>query len=174
VTRHAAFLRGVNLGRRQVKSAELRAAFEEMGLEGVKTLLASGNVLFEAGEDEGLQTRIERGLQDRFGFAIGTVLRRLDELRAQVERQPFGGRSEDADTKLYVLLFAELLPDSVQLVGLPNDFDIVGRTPREVFVIAHRKPNGRYGEGMVKLEKQVPKGALVTTRNWNTIIKAAA
>ena len=42
MTRYAAFLRGVNLGKRTVKSAELRAAFEELGFSDVKTLLASG------------------------------------------------------------------------------------------------------------------------------------
>jgi uncharacterized protein (DUF1697 family) len=46
--RFAAFLRGINVGgRKAVKMAELRAAFEMMGLERVETVLASGNVLFE-------------------------------------------------------------------------------------------------------------------------------
>ena len=62
MTRYAAFLRGVNLGKRTVKSAELKAAFETMGFENVKTLLASGNVLFDARAGKGLQGKIEAGL----------------------------------------------------------------------------------------------------------------
>ena len=85
MTRHAAFLRGVNLGRRTVKSAELKAAFEAMGLADVKTLLASGNVLFDAPSARGLKAKIEAGLKAAFGFEVGTVLRSLDELEAAIE-----------------------------------------------------------------------------------------
>jgi uncharacterized protein (DUF1697 family) len=62
MTRYAAFLRGVNLGKRTVKSAELKAAFEAMGFADVKTLLASGNVLFDARASKTLQQKIETGL----------------------------------------------------------------------------------------------------------------
>lgn len=36
--RYAAFLRGVNLGKRTTRSADLKAAFESLGYEGVRTL----------------------------------------------------------------------------------------------------------------------------------------
>lgn len=49
VSRYAAFLRAVNLGRnRRVSGAELKALFEELGLEEVATFRTSGNVVFEA------------------------------------------------------------------------------------------------------------------------------
>ena len=66
MTRYAAFLRGVNLGKRTVKSAELKAAFEAMGFGNVKTLLASGNVLFDAKSAKGLREKIESGLEQAF------------------------------------------------------------------------------------------------------------
>ena len=70
MTRYAAFLRGVNLGKRTVKSAELRAAFEELGFSDVKTLLASGNVLFDAKPTKTLKDKIEAGLEAQFGFEV--------------------------------------------------------------------------------------------------------
>ena len=88
MTRYAAFLRGVNLGKRTVKSAELKSAFEAMGFTEVKTLLASGNVLFDAKPSKGLKAKIEAGLKEQFGFAIGTVLRSVDELEAMVASDP--------------------------------------------------------------------------------------
>lgn len=45
---YVALLRGINVGLKQVKVAELKKAFEELGFENVETLLASGNVVFEA------------------------------------------------------------------------------------------------------------------------------
>ena len=51
-----ALLRGVNLGSRQVVMGELRAACEKAGCEGVRTLLASGNVVLKAkSEGEALE-----------------------------------------------------------------------------------------------------------------------
>jgi hypothetical protein len=41
-------------------------------------------VLFDAASSEDLRARIEAGLEQRFGFAIGTVLRAVDERRVIV------------------------------------------------------------------------------------------
>lgn len=177
MTAYAAFLRGVNLGRRTVKSADLKAAFEAMGYSGVKTLIASGNVLFEADRqaDEELAAHIEKGLAERFGFQIGVVLRSLAELRALAAAAPFRSIPEDADAKLYVLFLREPLGGTLELpFGEKGDFDVLSTTATEIFAVAWAMPNGRYGEGLDKLEKQFPKGTLMTMRNWNTIMKAVA
>lgn len=174
MTVFVAFLRGVNLGQRTVKSAELKAAFEDMGFAGVNTLLASGNVLFEAKSEQGLTASIEAGLRQKFGFEIGTVLRRQDELEALVKSDPFGGRKEDRDTKLYVTFLSEpsgkTLPMPCEAEG---DFRVVRLTEREVFILAFRLPSGRYGLGMEQIWKHFGKKTLWTSRNWNTVVKAA-
>lgn len=174
MTRHAAFLRGVNLGKRSVKSAELKAAFETMGFENVKTLLASGNVLFDGKAAKGLKNKIETGLAAKFGFDVGTVLRTLDELKAMAKADPFGGEKENANQKLYVMLFAEDLPAGFKMKGVADDYAFPAMTAREIFMIGYRKPDGTYSAGLLGIEKQLPKGMLVTTRNWNTILKAIA
>ena len=46
-----AFLRAVNVGKRQMKMAELKALCEELGYTSIKTILASGNVRFECAHD---------------------------------------------------------------------------------------------------------------------------
>jgi uncharacterized protein (DUF1697 family) len=176
MTRYAAFLRGVNLGKRTIKSAELKAAFEAMGFTNVKTLLASGNVLFDARTGKGLKGKIETGLEQQFGFAVGTVLRTMDELEAMVATDPFKRLAGD-DAKLHVMLFAEPIAASFKPNSIPGDFDVPKLTDREVFLIVWKKPDGTYvgnSGGLVALEKQLPKGTLVTSRNWNTILKAIA
>ena len=46
---YAALLRGINnVGPRIIRLDDLRKVFESMGFKAVKTLLASGNVLFDA------------------------------------------------------------------------------------------------------------------------------
>ena len=175
MTRYAAFLRGVNLGKRTVKSAELKAAFEAMGFANVRTLLASGNVLFDATPAKGLQLKIEAGLEKQFGFPVGTVLRSLDELKALAAADPFEGQRETRGQKLYVMLFAEPLPPDLTLRAVEGDYGVPRIDPREIYLVGYRKPDGTYAAGgLLLIEKQLPKGRLVTTRNWNTILKAIA
>jgi uncharacterized protein (DUF1697 family) len=173
MTRFAAFLRGVNLGGRTTKSADLVAAFVGMGLANARTLIASGNVLFDAEDEAAVGTRIEAGLEEEFGFKIGVVLRRLEALHDMVAAQPFKAIPADADAKRYVALLREPVGRSLPLpCGVPGDFDILATTETDIFAIAWHMPNGRYGEGLDTLERRLPKGTLVTMRNWNTILKA--
>lgn len=164
----------MNLGKRTVKSAELRAVFEDLGFGEVKTLLASGNVLFDAVASKSLKQKIEAGLQEAFGFQIGTVLRTIDDLKAMVASDPFG-RKEGEDTKLHVMLFEAAIPADFKAAGIKDDFDVEKVTEREIFLVFYRKPDGTYtGNSSLDFEKKLPKGTLVTTRNWNTILKAIA
>jgi uncharacterized protein (DUF1697 family) len=166
-----AFLRGINLGKRSVKSPELKAAYEAMGFSDVRTLLASGNVIFSA------QTRpdprdLEAGFKATFGFESGTVLRSQAELRGLVAADPFAGRTEDADTKLYVTFLAEPPAKPVTPTALAGDFELVKQADRELFILAFRLPTGRFGAGMELMHKSLGK-ALWTSRNYNTVLKAA-
>ncbi|MEO6015061.1 MAG: DUF1697 domain-containing protein [Devosia sp.] len=172
--RYAAFLRGVNLGKRTVKSAELKAAFEAMGFGEVKTLLASGNVLFDAKASKTLKAKIETGLKEQFGFEILVVLRSIDELKAMVASNPYR-REEGDDAKLHVILFDEPVLTGLKLKTIAGDFDYARIDPREAFLIAYKKPDGTYlGGSALAIEKEVPRKTLMTARNWNTILKAIA
>lgn len=175
MTRYAAFLRGVNLGKRQTKSADLKAIFEELGFDGVRTLISSGNVLFETKSAKGLKGKIETALEKRFGFAVGVVLRTHDELETMLGSKPFAKVDPEADVKFHVLMFAAAMAEPLpKLPGIPGDYDIARVDPREIYIVAHKKPDGGYlaGGALDKLDKLLPKGHLVTMRNWNTIEKA--
>jgi uncharacterized protein (DUF1697 family) len=175
MTRYAAFLRGVNLGKRTVRSADLKAAFEAMGFADVKTLLASGNVLFDARSAKGLREKIEAGLAEQFGFSIGVVLRSLDELKAMAASDPFGGVVDSDAAKLHVTFFDKPIPKGFVQPAVKGDFDVPSVSDREIFLIVYRKPDGTYlGRSTLDTEKRLPKGTLVTSRNWNTILKALA
>jgi uncharacterized protein (DUF1697 family) len=92
MTRSAAFLRGVNLGRhRRVSSADLREAFTRAGCTDVATFRTSGNVAFtSAGIDESaIRVAVERSLRDVVGHDITVVLRSAEELHALVRDYPF-------------------------------------------------------------------------------------
>lgn len=174
MTRYAAFLRGVNLGKRTVKNAELRTAFETLGFGDVKTLLASGNVLFDAPPDAALKSKIEAGLKAQFGFEVPVVLRTLDELKALVAANPFG-REAGEDAQLHLLLLDQDLPSGFKFANLAGDYDVAHVGARELCFIVYRKDDGTYlGRSKLTVDKSLPKGVVATMRNWNTILKAIA
>ncbi len=91
MTRFVALLRGVNVGGVTVKSAELAELFRSLGFDGVKTVLASGNVLFEtaAQETKRLKAAIETGLRERFGYDAWIVLVERADLASVVDGFPY-------------------------------------------------------------------------------------
>jgi uncharacterized protein (DUF1697 family) len=174
MTRYAAFLRGVNLGKRTVKSAELKSAFEAMGYDNVKTLLASGNVLFDAKSGKGLKEKIEAGLEAEFSFEVPIVLRTMDGLKAMVAANPFG-REAGEDAQLHVLLLDQDLPKGFKQASLKGDYDVAQAEGDTIHYIVYRKDDGTYlGRSQLNVDKSLPKGVVATMRNWNTILKAIA
>jgi uncharacterized protein (DUF1697 family) len=93
VTRWIALLRGVNVGGITIRSADLADVFRDLGLDEVRTVLASGNVVFETEEGTGkraaLKKRIEKALGDRFAYDAWILLLTSTELDAAIEGFPF-------------------------------------------------------------------------------------
>ena len=79
MTKYAALLRGVNVGGRIVKMADLKICLEKAGLEDVKTLLQSGNVVFESKLDAaGLKRLIETKLTETFSYPAKAQVLSID------------------------------------------------------------------------------------------------
>jgi uncharacterized protein (DUF1697 family) len=89
--KYVALLRGINVGgNRKVPMADLKVSFEQLGFTGVKTLINSGNVIFESdiNHDEKLTKMIEKQLEKDFGFAVATIVRSQDEIQKVVKAVP--------------------------------------------------------------------------------------
>jgi uncharacterized protein (DUF1697 family) len=136
---HAAFLRGINLGRnRRVSSAELRSLFDEMGFENVDTFRTSGNVVFDAGRETAARVgnRIERGLADALGYEVAVFLRTASELRAIAEHRPFASELvERARGTLQVALLGAKPAASArrQVMAAATDADRLAFGDRELY-----------------------------------------
>ena len=88
---YVAFLRGINLGNRRIKMADLKTRFEEIGFEEVATFIASGNVVFKtrAQSAASLETKIETHLRRAFGYEVETFIRSAEEIREVLSFTPF-------------------------------------------------------------------------------------
>jgi uncharacterized protein (DUF1697 family) len=173
MTTWVALLRGVNVGGHTVKMGPLKALFAELGLERVRSYIASGNVFFDAPGDEdrgALTERIEAHLEDSLGWPCAVMLRTMDELEAVVAADPFAGIEKTDDNRFYVLFLAEPLPDDA---GLPlrspkGDVDVLSATPGEAFAVVHRTGSG-VGDANAFLAKTL--GVRSTGRFWHTTAK---
>ena len=89
MTQYVAFPRGINAGH-PMKMSDLRAVFESLGYEDVRTVLASGNVLFETKRtaEAALAGEIAKALTAKFGARIAVVLRTSAELERLVTAAP--------------------------------------------------------------------------------------
>ncbi len=177
--RYAAFLRGINVGgHKPLRMADLRTAFERMGFQSVKTVLASGNVVFDDGEDDpgeehvaALTARIEAELGRFFGYPIAVAVRRVADLQCLVASDPFKGVAATPDTRLYVTFLSHPVGNgtSIRPGKREADLRLVQVTPGEVLSAITLSPGWGTTEMMASLEKEFGPG--VTTRNWNTITR---
>ncbi len=169
MTTWVAFLRAVNVGKRQMKMAELKTVCEAQGFADVRTVLASGNVCFTAPGNP--KSKLEAAIESHWGWRSEAILRTGDEIAAMLASDPFADWPESESLHRYVMLLDAPLPRTTQLSGVPGDFDVVRVDAREVYLVGHRQANGRFGPGLDKFDRQFEKGTIATTRNWNTLPK---
>jgi uncharacterized protein (DUF1697 family) len=170
-----AFLCGINLGKRQMKMAELKAVMDKAGFGDIKTVLASGNVRFSSEKSEkAVKSGLEKAIADHFGFSVDVILRTREALEAMLEHPPFETLDPKADLTRHVILFEAPLP-KLELESRPGDTEILRIDARELYFAGYRQPNGRYTEHVEEvlkpLYKALGKSNANTARNWNTMEK---
>lgn len=168
--RWAALLRGVNVGGRKLPSADLRKIVEDLGFDDVKTLLASGNVVFMGkGDADAIEAKLEKAF-GAYGLKTDVLLRDKAELAEIIAANPFPDAAKAHPNHLLVHFHRDPVPDG--LIGkLPDIYDGPERLKaigRELYIdypddVGHSK----LPQAMAKVK--FPK--LQTARNWNTVGK---
>jgi uncharacterized protein (DUF1697 family) len=90
-TTYVALLRGINVGgNRTIAMPQLKAVFESLGFDGVKTYINSGNVIFRTGASDRtrLTSKIEKAIEADFGTPVAIVLRDLSDMEKLVAKIP--------------------------------------------------------------------------------------
>jgi len=92
MSRYAAFLRGMNLGRRRISNDELRKHVEALGFADVATFRASGNVILSDPNDAPVgeaARRLEQGLGEALAYDVPVFARTAERMRAIAALEPF-------------------------------------------------------------------------------------
>ena len=175
VERYVAFLRGINVGgKKVVLMEELNGIFSKAGFTGVKTLIQSGNVIFNVPADEvdGLKQRVEDILLKGLGFSVEVFLLPFAEIPLMLDARPFGERRKDKKIKYYLSLLSGQPGKELKLplFSEKKDLELVRIDGNTVYVISH-EINGSFGFPNNFIEKIT--GFTATTRNWNTLEQLA-
>jgi uncharacterized protein (DUF1697 family) len=151
----------------------LRELFAELGFRNVATLIASGNVTFDASTAEAakLETKIERHLHTRLGFLSETYLRSRSELEAVIARTAFPAATVKSAHALWIAFLKKeptrAAAEALMAVRcLTDDFQIHGR---EVYWL--RRATSTESRFTGSLDKLL--GMPVTARNITTVRKLA-
>lgn len=167
MARFAALLRGVNVGGVTVKSVELADTARTAGFTSVKTVLASGNLLFDADVAAAEATSmLEAALASRFAYDARAYVLTVDALRAVVEAYPFPARDGWHRYVNFLLADAPVIP-------LPTDLDpAIERVAAGEGVVYWTVLRGRTLDSpFAKLAASGPRRGSTTSRNLNTLEK---
>lgn len=131
-----------------MKSTKLKEFFERLGFENIKTVIASGNVIFDSPSTDitSLEEKIEKELPKRLGFTSTTIIRSQGEIAALIDKNPFKNVKDEKPNYLVVTFFKEPRKEISTVIDLT-------------------KSNG--SDMMRMLEKE--HGKAITTRTWKTV-----
>jgi len=152
-----------------LKMTALKAAFEAAGFVDVKTVLASGNVLFSAPRQTTvkLAKKAEATLSAELGQTFPTFIEPVEELRALIEDNPWKRWKVPAAAKRVVTILRTVPRAAVELpVHHHEGVTIWGRDERRVFTTYLP---GHGPVFMALLQKTF--GDDITTRTWDTLAK---
>jgi uncharacterized protein (DUF1697 family) len=167
--RYAAFLRGVSP--MNAKMPELKEAFESAGFTAVKTVLSSGNVVFDARRtpEATLQRRAEAAMREQLGQAFLTIVRPVDMLRDLLASDPYQAFRLAASAKRIVTFLRD---EPAAALALPLEQDgarLLALGGREVFSAYVPSPKGPVFMSLIERTF----GKELTTRTWDTVAKVA-
>jgi uncharacterized protein (DUF1697 family) len=173
MTTQIALLRAVNVaGHQPVAMSDLRALLNGMGFQHVRTLLQSGNVVFEGEAEDGgaLERRLEAEAKLKLGLETDFMVRSAVEWRAIIAANPFpeAARSDPAH---HVVIALKDAPHEAAAASLreaikgPETIELRGR---ELYVV-YADGIGRSKLTIALIERRL--GTRGTGRNWNTVLK---
>jgi uncharacterized protein (DUF1697 family) len=164
MTAFVALLRAVNVGGTgKLPMAELKAMCGALGFEGIRTYIASGNVVFTSRKSEAaVKKALEARLEAYAGKAVSVMVRTAAEMQAALDDNPFpkvaGNRT--------VAIFLDAPPPKDALAAVKGRKDEeIGLGVREIYV--------HYREGTAQSKLVIPAAKAGTARNMNTIATLA-
>lgn len=169
MSRYVAFLRGVSP--MNAKMRDVAACFEAAGFTAVKTVLASGNVVFDSrvAQASTLERKCEAAMRQALEQAFPAIVRPQRHLQELLEKDPFASFRLPSAAKRVVTFLRQAPARPPRLPVEMQEARILAIHGGEVFT-AYVPQRGK-PVFMTLVEKTFGKD--VTTRTWDTVRKCA-
>lgn len=173
---HIGLLRAVNLpSHNKIGMADLRELLAALGMEDVRTLLQSGNVVFRSDglSAAQLESVLERAAAKRLGLETDFFVRTASDWKAIVAGNPFP-EAAARDPGHLLVMFLKEAPDrehATALQGAIKGREVVRIKGRHAYVVY---PDGIGRSPLSTALVQKTLATRATGRNWNTVLKLAA
>jgi uncharacterized protein (DUF1697 family) len=174
MTRHIALLRGINVGTaKRIAMADLRALMAGLGFTGVRTLLNSGNAVFDArgGGAARHATRLKAAILQQAGVDCEVIVKTAAEFAAAIAEHPLREHAHD-DSRLLVM-FTQDVATLGSLAPLQGE-----DWAPEAFAVGRHAAWLWCAEGVIASRVSKATGKLLgqrgTARNWATVEKLQA
>jgi uncharacterized protein (DUF1697 family) len=164
VAAFVALLRAVNVGgTSKLPMSDLKEMCEALGFSGVRTYIASGNVVFTSRKSEtAVKSALEARLKAYGGKPVGVMVRTAAEMQAVLKDNPF----PKAPANRTIAVFLDDPPPADTLAAIRGkQNEQIGLGKREIYI--------HYGDGIAKSKLVVPAAKAGTARNMNTIATLA-
>jgi uncharacterized protein (DUF1697 family) len=150
----------------------LKAAFEAAGFTEVKTVLGSGNVVFDArtSSEDRIQQKAEAAMHEHLGRVFLPIVRPVDQLERILATDPYQPFNVSPKAKRIVTFLRGRPKARIQLPVELHGARILAMKEGEIFSAYLPTPKGPVF--MTLIQKTF--GDEVTTRTWETIRKVAA
>jgi len=166
-----ALLRGINVGRaKRIAMADLRALMENLGFRHVRTLLNSGNVVFDTPRPNPrkIAATIEAAIEAHCGFTAAAIVMTAATLQTAIAGNPIAHATKEPSK--FLLGFAQDADDLERLRALAEqdwktEALAVGGAAAYIWCA-----EGVLASGVLKALGR-RKDLTLTTRNWATVLK---
>jgi uncharacterized protein (DUF1697 family) len=170
-----ALLRAVNVGGRgKLPMADLRKLAERIGLTEVRTLIQSGNLVFDAGKRSpaASEALLEKACAAEFGLKTDIYVRTPAEFDAIIAGNPFAREAKAAPAFLHVLFMREAPGAAAYkaLLAAIKGHGTVKGGARHAYIFY---PDGAGASKLTPAVLARHLGTPGTARNWNTVTKLA-
>ena len=168
---YVSILRGINVGgHNRIKMADLKVLYETLDFTNVRTLIQSGNVVFNSNlaSPSELEARINDEIRIAFNFNVMVFIRTINELKEIIEHNPFCETYEDSKIHITFLSDCPKSPNFKVIDEVKDQSEEFRVSGREIYLFL---PNGY---GRTKLSNNFFENKLnvnCTTRNWRTVKK---
>jgi Uncharacterized protein conserved in bacteria len=167
---YVALLRGIAPTNPNMRNDKLRGVFEDLDFSNVRTVITSGNVLFETDSSavRALETKVQEALSKRLGFASTAIIRSRTEIQALVDHDPFG-RTDHSETNNLNVTFLKRKPRTAHTFPYRppgRDYTIVEMYGRDICSVIDLT-RAKTPDLMRWMEKEF--GNEITTRTFKTV-----